>query len=287
MTTETEELDKPEEVSEGEVEAEVETPSTDQEPEPKTDEYAERASRMGWVPQDKFRGDSSKWVDAKTFVEKGENELPILRERLRDSLRKQDEAIRDLGELKETVKDFRGYMTQVEERAYKRAKRDLEAQREAAKDAGDFNKYDEVTQELTELETNAKPVEKREVKPDPMKDPVFTGWAGENKWFQDDPERAAYANSYGAYLNQTKPHLIGRAFLDEVSNAVKKQFPDKFENPRRNDAPRVESGGNGAKGKSGGKSFDDLPADAKAACLRFEKQKLVTRADYVKDYFAE
>lgn len=288
----TEEIDKPEVETEGEVETEVETevesetPSTDQEPEKRND-YEERASRMGWVPQEKFRGDPERWVDAKTFVEKGENELPILRERLRDSLRKQDESVRKLDELQETVKEFRGYMTQAEERAYKRAKRDLEEQRNAAKDAGDFDRYDKVTQELTELDTSAKPVEKREIKPDPMKDPVFTGWVGDNKWFQDDPERAAYANGYGAYLNQTKPHLHGRAFLDEITKAVKKEFPDKFENPRRNDAPRVESGGNGAKGKSGGKSFDDLPQEAKAACLRFEKQGLVKRADYVKDYFAE
>lgn len=290
MTTETEELEKPEvdEVAEAET-SEVETPSTDQEPATKTDEYAERASRMGWVPQDKFRGDPSKWVDAKTFVEKGENELPILRERLRDSLRKQDESVRKLEELQETVKEFRGYMTKVEERAYKRAKRDLEAQREAAKDAGDFNKYDEVTKELTELEASSKPVRpdnEREVKPDPMKDPVFTGWVGENKWFQDDPERAAYANGYGAYLNQTKPHLHGKAFLDEITNAVKKQFPDKFENPRRNGVPRVEASG-GVQKKQSGKSFEDLPEEAKAACLRFEKMGLVKRADYVKDYFAE
>lgn len=283
----TEELDKPEVEAEGEVETEVEseTPSTDQEPEKRND-YEERASRMGWVPQEKFRGDASKWVDAKTFVEKGENELPILRERLRDSLRKQDDAIRDLGELKETVKDFRGYMTQVEERAYKRAKRDLEEQRNAAKDAGDFDRYDKVTQEITELETNAKPVEKREVKPDPSKDPVFMGWVGDNKWFQDDPERAAYANGYGQYLNQIKPHLHGKAFLEEITNAVKKEFPDKFENPRRNGTARVEAGG-GVQKKSSGKSFDDLPKHAQETCMRFERQGLLKRADYVKDYFSE
>ena len=282
MTEETE-LEKPEdEVLDPEAEPEV---TEDEGKQP--DEYEARALRMGWVPQDRFRGDSARWVDAKTFVERGENELPILRERLR----KADEHLREFGELKETVKEFRGYMTDVEQRAYNRAKRDLELQRQAAKEAGDFDRYDQVTTEIGELEANAKPKqdktqEKTEVKPDPMKDPVFTGWVDDNDWFQKDPERAAYANSYGEYLNRTKPHLHGQAFLEEVTKAVKKEFPDKFENPRRNGVPRVEAGGVG-KAKGNGKTYNDLPADAKAACDRFVKQGLVKKEDYVKDYFTE
>ena len=284
MTTETEELEKPEveEVEQPEAEtSEVETPSTDQEPEAK-DEYADRAQRMGWVPKEKFRGDPDRWVDAKTFVEKGENELPILRERLR----KQDEALREVNELK---RDFKQHITRVEQRAYDKARRELEAEREAAKDVGDFEKYDKATKQLTELDK-----EKPEDKPedtapvvDPLKDPVFSDWAARNSWFQTDPERATYANTYGEYLNRTKPHLNGRAFLDEITKAVSKEFPDRFENPRRTATPKVEGGGVAPKGRSSGKTFDDLPAEAKAACVRYEKQGVMKRDEYVKDYFSE
>ena len=37
------------------------------------------ARDMGWRPQEEFRGEASKWVDAQTFVSSGENFLPILR----------------------------------------------------------------------------------------------------------------------------------------------------------------------------------------------------------------
>ncbi|MDE2106523.1 MAG: hypothetical protein KGL39_55425, partial [Patescibacteria group bacterium] len=39
----------------------------------------ERAGAMGWVPQEKFRGDPEKWVDAETFVQRGEQVMPILK----------------------------------------------------------------------------------------------------------------------------------------------------------------------------------------------------------------
>lgn len=277
----TEELEKPEVEAEGEVETEVET-TEETSAVAKPSEYEDRASRMGWVPQEKFRGDPDRWVDAKTFVEKGENELPILRERLR----KQDEALREVNELK---RDVRKHITLVEKQAYEKARRDLEAERESAKDVGDFDKYDKATKQLTELDKE-KPEEKpEETKPeaDATRDPVFAEWSARNSWLQTDPERATYANTYGEYLNRTKPHLYGKAFLDEIHKAVMKEFPDRFENPRRTATPKVEGGGVAPKARSSGKTFDDLPADAKAACLRFEKHGVMKRDEYVKDYFSE
>ena len=39
--------------------------------------------------------------------------------------------------------------------------------------------------------------------------------------------------------------------------------------------------------KTGKYSFNDLPPEAKQACMKFEKQKLLTREEYVRDYFGE
>ena len=36
-----------------------------------------------------------------------------------------------------------------------------------------------------------------------------------------------------------------------------------------------------------GKGFRDLPPEAQAACQKFEKQGLVTRDQYLKEYFGE
>jgi hypothetical protein len=63
---------------------------------------------------------------------------------------------------------------------------------------------------------------------------------------------------------------------------VKAKFPDKFENPRRKAA--MHEGG-GARGESKrGKSYANLPADAKATCDRFVKKGLMTKEAYVDAY---
>ena len=44
-----------------------------------TTEVEQAAREMGWRPKEEFRGDTAKWVDAETFVSRGENFIPILR----------------------------------------------------------------------------------------------------------------------------------------------------------------------------------------------------------------
>ena len=48
-----------------------------------SDEDVARARRMGWIPKDEYGGKPDNWRSAKDFIERGENEMPILRERLR------------------------------------------------------------------------------------------------------------------------------------------------------------------------------------------------------------
>lgn len=47
------------------------------------DEAAEYAKTLGWSPKEEFRGDKSRWTDAKTFAERAEKLTPVLRENLR------------------------------------------------------------------------------------------------------------------------------------------------------------------------------------------------------------
>ena len=52
----------------------------------------QEARNLGWVPQEEFRGDPGKWVDAETFVERGHTIMPILKsnnKKLEEQLRSQ------------------------------------------------------------------------------------------------------------------------------------------------------------------------------------------------------
>lgn len=42
-------------------------------------EVVAEARQLGWVPQEEFRGDQSRWVDADSFVKRGHEVMPILK----------------------------------------------------------------------------------------------------------------------------------------------------------------------------------------------------------------
>lgn len=241
-----------------------------------TNEVEDKARRMGWVPKEEFKGDPNKWRPADEFVERGENELPIMRERLRH----QD---KQLAELKETIKQFADYHSKTEQRAYQQAYTDLkqrQIQAVADGNTAEFVKLDGEIQKLTTEIAEAKPITVPQ--DDPTEHPEYKAWKTKNGWFESDKEMTAYANNIGAYIRQTTD-LSGMDFLHAVTKEVKAKFPSKFENPRRNEAPAVE--GSSASPRKGGKSYADLPAEAKAACDKFVKQGLIkSRDEYVKSY---
>lgn len=236
-----------------------------------------KARRMGWVPRDEFRGDPAKWRPADAFVERGENEMPILKERLRH----QD---KQLADLQATVKQFAEYHSKTEQRAYERAVKELKARQIEAVSTGDTQAFMQIDDEIAALQKESAAAPKISV-PDvnPDEHPVFKTWVSRNQWYANDKEMHAYADSIGAFLNQTKPHLVGDEFFAEVTKKVKAEFPDKFENPRRSAAPAVE--GSSQAPRKGGKGYSDLPGEAKAACDRFLKQGLIkNREEFVSNY---
>jgi hypothetical protein len=95
-----------------------------------------------------------------------------------------------------------------------------------------------------------------------------------------------YANAFAQF---NPPNGIPYTqWLESIGTAVKRAFPHKFSNPNRKAAASVDAGANrgGGPGRLKGKTYNDLPADAKAHC-----DKLVTsvpkytKEKYVKDYF--
>lgn len=237
----------------------------------------DRAKRMGWTDQDTFRGDKAKWVDAATFVKNGEESLPILRERLRAAER----ANMDLGK---SVAEFKKMSDTAFDRAYAKAKKDLQADVKAAAKAGDEKGAEAAATELADLER-----EKAERKAGADKDPVWDSWVEQNAWYKD-PELTVEAEVAAFKLRRKGEKADGLPFLELVKAEMKKQFPEKFGNPRRKEGSGVERSGAGgeetvARGKKG---WDSLPAEAKEAGERYVKQKYFKdKAEYAASYWAQ
>lgn len=255
---------------------------------PELSEAEQKASRLGWVPKDQFKGDPEKWRPAEEFLDRGMNMLPLL-QRDNDRLHKGMSRLeKRLEEQARTFEEFQKYNEKAEERAYRRAKAELEAKLEASVQTGDVAAAKQATQELADLETERpkvveKPKEVEKNKPDP----VFQDWIAENTWFNSDPALTGYATKVFGQLEKSMPGKTHAELLAETKRKVMEKFPEDFGiNPKRDSAPSVSAPNEaGGPGRKKGKTYDDLPPDAKRACDKYVKTiPGYTRDKYVANY---
>jgi hypothetical protein len=248
-----------------------------------TDEEKDRARRMGWADEDHFRGDKSKWVDARTFLKKGEEMLPVLRERLR----KQDDDIKHMREELHQVVRTQG---EFERTTRERVEAEFEERKRQAVEQADTDAYDAVYQEerkWREKQATAQPNDQLA----PRGNAILEAWKSENEWFETDPELTEFADDISGVIIAREPHLKGTAkLLDKIAERTKRAFPDKFQNPRRDGSSAVEGATGPTGGRAGGrkKTYNDLPQAARAKCDEYVANNWVqSKEQYVADYFGE
>ena len=242
---------------------------------PEPTESEAKARRQGWRPKDEYRGPDEKWVDAESFLKRSDEELPVMRERLK----KQD---RDLADLKGTVAKFAEHHAKVEKIAYERALNEVKKQRREALAIGDADGFEQAEERLAELK-EVKPAATQKEAAKEISPDVQT-WVQANPWFQTEPRLAKYAETVCGELQNEDPTRDLSDILKEVAKEVKTRFPEKFANAKRSAPPAVEGASTVAAGK-GSKSYANLPAEAKAACDKFLKQGLIkSKEDYLKYY---
>lgn len=264
-------------------------------------EVLQEAESQGWVPKDRFKGNESEWVDADVFVKRGREILPIVRKH-------NEELKRDLAQTKEQLREFRAAAEEFKKfqkdsfdrkvAEYETEISELKTSRAQAISDGDgikVNQLDEALdatkEKIAEAKQAAIEVQKQTVNAaTPVTiDPVLQSWLDNNKWFGVDKRLTGIVNGIGDSLRLEFPLLTGKDFLDKLDEVLSEEFPNKFGKSKRpNNAGNmnpVESGsGRQSRVGSGSKTYDNLPSEAKAACDRFVKQKLMTREQYVKEY---
>lgn len=261
---------------------------------------------MGWVPQEEFRGAAENWRSAEEFVEKGEAIMPILQannrklsEQLRQNAEETAELKRLFGEAQKTIESLDGAYTDIVKQRVAQTRKDLMEQLKTARADDDVETEVRVQSELVKLETaNARKTEeappKEEVKQvDYTKDPDFVEFLETNPWYSKDIRKTAYANGVATELRQNEG-LMGKALLKRVAEETNKMFD---RDPPAGDKVEGDSS-TSRKAPSGGKkkSYEALPADAKAACEmqasmlvgpgKRHKDLASWRAKYAEIYFA-
>jgi len=105
-----------------------------------------------------------------------------------------------------------------------------------------------------------------------------------NDWYLADPKMNRVADAIAAELSQSNPNLYGKAFFDKLDEELQEVLPEKYKKKQRTSP--VEGNTSGASRPRGGnkQSYENLPADAKAACDKFVNQGFMTREAYVAEY---
>jgi hypothetical protein len=239
----------------------------------------ERARDMGWRPKEEFKGDEAKWVDAETFVQKGEEVLPIVRANAK-KLEVANEALKaELAEMRSSFKDFKKYHSQTEQRALEKARRELEREMAEAVEAKDHKAVREIAAEMADLSKDVRTDGDGNPYETPEHTKALSAWKSDNAWFGSDKVMTLAANVIADELEAGG--VKGAEQLAEVAKRIRSEFPHKFENERRKQASAVEGS---TPQRKAGKTRADLPAEARAHMDKWVKQGLLTEAQFLKDY---
>lgn len=245
---------------------------------PRQSDSEARARALGWVPQEEFRGDPSRWRSAEEYIERGYNEPAIARatiERLQSRIETQE---REFGTR------LRG-IERMSEVALQRQREQLVANYDTAirnaAEIGDMAKFDQLTQarrtavqdhDLTVAEQRwskpAAPMGKAPAGDLPASEQaVVDTWVANNRWFTSDGEMAAVADMASKRINREHPGLSAAQNLAEVTRYMQRRYPEKFAaRPAPNGAP-VESGNRQPLGRSSAAA--KLPPEALAAAQKY------------------
>jgi len=249
-------------------------------------EIEKRAEMMGWVPKEQFKGDPNRWRPAEEWVQRTEEMMPIMRAQMKTYESTIESLRTELKSSKDTMKKLVKIADTVGQREYERAKQNLIKQQMDAVQNGNTEAWAKLEQEKEKLE---KPEEIKYEEPTQTHDeenPIFKEWHLSNDWYLKDEEATLYANAMGQKMQD--PSIPYDQWLQRIENAVKKAFPHKFENPMRKAAATVDGGSqvaSQAEQTNKKKGYKDLPADAKAQCDKLVGRGLLTKEQYVSDYF--
>lgn len=236
-------------------------------------DYEAEAAEQGWNKD----YDGPNKTDAKTFVERGEQIAGILKSK---NARLEER----IGRLEQTNREFGDHFKQTLEAQKQSAEVKIAGLKEKLAQAitdGDGQQYNMLNEEIERAQRVSQPA--------PAQNQNLTElqakFIKDNPWYTKDKTMAALADGLADRL-LNEGYLDGsQAFFGEIEREVKEAFPDKFKNPKKSAANAVEAGGQRGTTSSKDQTYENLPADAKAACDKYVRDGIFKkREDYVETY---
>lgn len=230
-----------------------------------SDEEAEvKAHALGWRPKDEFNGNPDKFTDAKTFLEKANENIPMLRENYRKVEAQNQKFQEQLESLTKEVSVFTKRLEDAERKGYERAIKDIEQQQRAAAITGDVERYDELQRRKDELSVKETSTQTQTTTPNKantglsMEDQIALAvFQNQNPWFRQDSELNEDMSSFVLGIKSRNPNLPLSEVLEKAKTKVVKANPEKF-----NDTKKVNDVLSTTGSASGKLSYAGLPDKA-------------------------
>ena len=244
-------------------------------------EVEDKARRMGWKPEAEYKGDPNRWTDAESFVKVGEERIPVMKE----NYRKLEDKYTNLEQQVKQQREYQEHMGKVQ---YERAMKELKAEQKEAVEDADTEKFEQLEQRKEQIKVDYSPKQSTQ----PQKPNEVADWEARNTWYQN-PTLADKAIKLEQRIMSEEAYKQSRDFnykpmilserLEEVTRRVQADFAPK-EQPRR--LPAVE-GTRVASAKAAAKTWSDISPEHAEAANSMVKTGLLSKAEYLKDYFGE
>ena len=256
-----------------------------------------KAQALGYVSEEDWdderaekegRKKPSHFITPEEFIERTENSLPIMRERMRHMEIVNNELSGKVNDMHAVVMSQREMTKAAVARSYEQGRLAAEAAMREAVIEGDTEKYDANKQRLADIDNAALQVQREQNKPaDPHSrlDPITRSWVEQNKWFEDDYILNTNMIAEHGDVIKSNPEMNTWASLELAKRKLMKRYPEKFNiNPNRDGAAAVSTP-SGLNGNTARSNFDSLPQADKDAYERHRKMLAVKKVQYTKDEF--
>jgi hypothetical protein len=240
---------------------------------------------MGWVPSDEFRGDADRWVDAETFLERGENIMPILKERLGKMETDLGAKTAELEKVTANLTKFADFHKGTYKRAYAKALKEVQAQKLEAVEQGNTAMYQDAVDREEALNAEQKELDSPadgEQKPVPE----FLDFKSANPWYGVDVAMTAYVDRIAPGIGQTVNNDV--EYFAQLEDAARREFPHKFVGQTPASAVEGVNLGGDREIATGEGKWSDLPREAQQIYIaEFSDIPGFDKDQYAKDYFAQ
>ncbi len=227
-----------------------------------TDPIAELAAKIGWSPQDQWKGDPDKWKPADEFILAGRD----IQSATKDRLRNVEAQLARFGRIAGSL---------AEEKAAERDTYWREQHAKAVED-GDLPAAEKAAEQIGKVREAAQP----------GPDPTAAAWVAKNEWFNTDPLATMRAKEISDKLGAAGIPVPEQ--LTQIDRAIRKEFPELFPAPAKA-APGVQTGqGRPAAASNRVKGFADMPAESQQMARDMNRRNPgVSIESIAKSYWAD